>query len=146
MSCVTSLIPRGRNCHDPHLTPEKTKTQATSLGTTEPANGRHGIRIQLCAAPEDRLQATACVLSRFSRVQLCDPMDCSPPGSSVHGFSRQKYWSGLPFPSPGDLPYPGIEPVSLMSPALAGRFFTTSTTWEDLIIKPTRKALGHSWL
>ena len=38
------------------------------------------------------------------------------------GFSRQEYWSGLPFPSPGDLPSPGIEPVS---PALAGRFFTT---------------------
>ena len=32
---------------------------------------------------------------------ICDPMDCSPPGSSVHGFSRQEYWSGLPFPSPG---------------------------------------------
>ena len=43
------------------------------------------------------------------------------------GFSRQKYWTGLPFPSPGDLPNPGIEP---RSPALAGRFFTPSTTWE----------------
>ena len=41
---------------------------------------------------------------------LCDPMDCSPPGSSVYGISRQEYWSGLPFPSPGDLPDPGIEP------------------------------------
>ena len=40
---------------------------------------------------------------------LFDPMDCSPPGSSV-GFSRQEYWSGLPFPSPGDLPNPGIKP------------------------------------
>ena len=38
------------------------------------------------------------------------------------GFPRQEYWSGFPFPSPGDLPYPGIEP---RSPALAGRFFTT---------------------
>ena len=46
------------------------------------------------------------------------------------GFSRQEYWSGLTFPSPGDLPNPGIEPVSLVSPALAGRFFTTSATWE----------------
>ena len=45
-------------------------------------------------------------------------------------FSRQEYWSGLPFPSPGDLPETGIEHQSLMSPALAGRFFTTSTTWE----------------
>ena len=39
-------------------------------------------------------------------------MDCSPPDSSVMGFSRQGYWSGLPFPSPGDLPDPGIEPGS----------------------------------
>jgi len=46
------------------------------------------------------------------------------------GFSRQEYWSGLPRPSPGDLPDPGTEPMSLMSPALAGRFFTTSTSWE----------------
>ena len=46
------------------------------------------------------------------------------------GFSRQEYWSGLPFPSPGDCPYPGIEPASLSSPASAGGFFTTSATWE----------------
>ena len=43
------------------------------------------------------------------------------------GFSRQEYWSGLPCPPPGDLPDPGIKP---MSPALADEFFTTSTTWE----------------
>ena len=43
------------------------------------------------------------------------------------GFSRQAHWGGLPFPSPGDLPDPGIEPGS---PALAGGFFTTSTAWE----------------
>ena len=60
---------------------------------------------------------------------LCHPMDCSLLGSSVHGI-LQEYWSGLPFPPPGDLPDPGIECVSLVSPALAGRFFTTSTTWE----------------
>ena len=117
---------------------------------------------------------------------LCDPMDCSLPGFSIHGifqarvlewvalsftrgsslprdrtqvsvlcyvtsvvsdfatsrtvarqvplcmgFSRQEYWSGLPFPSPVGLPDPGIEAVSLMSPALAGSFFTTSATWES---------------
>ena len=39
-------------------------------------------------------------------------MDCSPPGSSVHVIFRQEYWSGLPFPVPGDLPDPGIEPGS----------------------------------
>ena len=53
---------------------------------------------------------------------LSDPMDCSPPGSSVHGLSRQEHWSGLPSPSPGDLPDPGVEPGSVSSPALAGAF------------------------
>ena len=48
------------------------------------------------------------------------------------GFSRQEYWSGLPFPSPGDLPGPGIKPVS---PTLAGEFFTTET--------PANSALYH---
>ena len=46
------------------------------------------------------------------------------------GFSRQEYWGGWPSPSPGDLPNPGIKPISLMSPALADGFFTTSTSWE----------------
>ena len=45
-------------------------------------------------------------------------------------FSRQEYWSGLQFLSPGDLPDPGIEPMSLMSPALAAEFFTTDATQE----------------
>ena len=48
------------------------------------------------------------------------------------GFSRQEYWSGLPCPPPGDLPNPGIKPRSLTTPALAGRFFTTSTTWKAM--------------
>ena len=49
-------------------------------------------------------------------------------------FSRQEYWSELPCPPPGHLPDPGIEPTSLTFPALAGGFFTTSTTWEALTI------------
>ena len=69
------------------------------------------------------------MLSRFSPT-LCGRMDCSPPGSSgeilqgfsTMGFSRQEYWSGWPFPSPGDLPDPGTEPASLTSPALVGKF------------------------
>ena len=48
-------------------------------------------------------------------------------------FSRQEYWSGLPFPSPGDLPDPGIEPASLMSPALAGGFFTTESPGKPIL-------------
>ena len=51
-----------------------------------------------------------CVLVVQSCPILCDPMDYSPPDYSVHGILRQEYWSGLPFPSPGDLPDPGIEP------------------------------------
>ena len=49
----------------------------------------------------------------FSCVRLCDPIDCSPPGSSVRGISQQEYWNGLPFPFPGDLPNPGTEPAFL---------------------------------
>ena len=58
---------------------------------------------------------------------LCNPVDHSPIGSSVHG---QEYWSGLPCPPPGDLPDPGIKLTSLMAPALTDTFFTTSTTWK----------------
>ena len=56
---------------------------------------------------------------------FCDPMDCNPPGSSAHGILQARIleWIAMPFPSPGDLPDPGVEPTSLMSPALAGRFF-----------------------
>ena len=56
-------------------------------------------------------------------------MDYSHQAPLSMGFSRQEYWSGLPFPSPGDLPSTEIKSVSLMFPALVGRFFTTSTTW-----------------
>ena len=66
------------------------------------------------------------VLSRFNCVQLfVTPwtVACQAPVSI--GFFRQEYWSGLPCPPPGDLPDPGIKPASLMSPALAGGFFTT---------------------
>ena len=71
-----------------------------------------------------------CVHARchFSCAQLCDPMDYSPPSM---GFSREEYWSGLLFPSPGDLPDPGIEPAFLTSPAMAGGIFVTSATWEE---------------
>ena len=50
------------------------------------------------------------------------------------GFSRQDYWSGLPWPPPGDCRDPGTEPVSLKSPVLSGSFFTTSSTWEASIL------------
>ena len=62
-----------------------------------------------------------CCLAAKSYLTLCDPMDCSPPGSSVHGILQARVLEWV-FLSPGDLPDPGMEPVSLMSPVLAGRF------------------------
>ena len=71
----------------------------------------------------------ACMLVHFSCVWLFATLwtvTCQAPLSM--GFSRQEYWSGLPCPPPEDLPNSGIEPASLMFPALAGGFFATSTT------------------
>ena len=69
-----------------------------------------------------------CVLCLVTQscLTLCDPMDWSPPGSSVQ--TRILEWVAMP--SPGDRPNPGIKPASLMSPSLTGRFFNTSATWE----------------
>ena len=68
----------------------------------------------------------ACMLRRFSCVWLFVTLWTVAQQTPLSmGFSRQEYWSGLPRPPPGDLPNPGIEPMSLMSPALAGGFFTT---------------------
>ena len=72
------------------------------------------------------------MLSCFSRVQLCDPMDWISPGFSVHGIFQARILAWESFPPPGDIPNPGIKPRSLMSPVLAGGFFTTSATWEAL--------------
>ena len=72
----------------------------------------------------------ACVLKLLqSCPTLCDNLDCSSPGSSFHGILQARILE-LPCPPPGDLPNVGIKPTSLMSPALAGGFLTTSTTWE----------------
>ena len=73
-----------------------------------------------------------CVLVAQSCPSLCDPMDCSSPGSAVLGFSRQEYWSRLP--TPGDFPVPGIKPMSLESPASAAGFFTTEPPGSDICL------------
>ena len=73
------------------------------------------------------------MLSPFSRVQLFVTLCIVAYQAPLSmGFSKQEHWSGLPCPSPGDLPDPGIKPESLLPPTLAGRFFTTSATWEAL--------------
>jgi len=65
---------------------------------------------------------------------LCESMDCSLPGSSVHGVLQARILEWLPWLPPGDLPNPEIKLESLRSPALAGRFFTSGTTREALSI------------
>ena len=63
-----------------------------------------------------QMSSRGIVKAKVSVVQSCPtlwgPMDCSPPGSPSMGFSREQYWSGWPFPSPGDLPNPGVNPPS----------------------------------
>ena len=71
------------------------------------------------------------VLSRFSHVQLFATLWTVASQAPLYmGFSRQGYWSGLPFPSPRDLLNPGVELTAIMSLALAGGFFTTGANWE----------------
>ena len=74
-----------------------------------------------------RLCVCVCVLSVSD---FATPRNVAHQAPLSMGFPRQEYWSGLPFPSPGDLPNPEIEPTSLEPPALAVGFFTTSATWE----------------
>ena len=75
-----------------------------------------------------------CAESPQSCLTLCDPIDCSPLGSSVHGILQARIVKGLPCSSSGNLPLPGIEPTSLISPAMAdGYFKPLSTIWEGPI-------------
>ena len=72
-----------------------------------------------------------CVLSRLSHVQLfVNLWNIAFQAPLSMGFSKQEYWSGLPCPFSGDLSNSGIEPTSIMSPALSGGFFNSNATWE----------------
>ena len=74
-----------------------------------------------------------CLLSRLSHVRLWATLWTGAPRLLCPwDFPGQEYWGGLPCPPPGGFPNPGLELGSLMSPALAGGFFTTSATWEAL--------------
>ena len=93
-----------------------------------------------------------CVRARAKLPQLCltlcDPMDIITHQTPLSmGFSQQEYCNGLPCSPPEDLPNPRIKPASLTSPALAGRFLTTSTTWEaqNNVCFLVIVALGFSW-
>jgi len=87
-------------------------------------------------------QVRVCVhakcMHNFSHVQFFATLWTLVLQASVSmGFSRQEYWSGLSCPCAGNLPNPGMEPISLTSPALEGRFFTASVTWEVLALSHT---------
>ena len=73
----------------------------------------------------------ACIYAKSlqSYPTLCNPVNCILPGPSVHGISQARVMERVPFPSPGDLPDPGMEPVS---PALAGGFFTSESQGKPL--------------
>ena len=83
---------------------------------------------QPCPAPSLSL----CSVTKSSPT-LCNPIGCSPQAPLSIGFLRQECWSGLPFPTPGDLPNPGIEPTSPVSPALAGRLFNAEPPGKSLV-------------
>ena len=71
------------------------------------------------------IKMRACVYAQSCQT-LCDWWTIAFQAALSMGFSRQEYWHGLPFPSPGALPNPGVEPASLTSPTVTGGFFTTS--------------------
>ena len=85
----------------------------------------------ICQPSVDSMRAH--VLSRFSHVRLFVILWTADFQASLSmGFSRQEHWNGMPFPPPGDLPNPGIEPAAFTSLVSAGRLFTTKATWEAL--------------
>ena len=93
---------------------------------------------------DDSIPSTGAAKSLQSCPTLCTPPCVARQAPLSMGFSRQECWSGLPCSPPGDLPDPGIEPKSLLSPALAGRFFTTSAAWEASKVGQTLERLGGS--
>ena len=102
--------------------------------TTPGCGGPPGAAIQVPQAAwglEDWVQqrglSHCCLRSMHAQscLTLCNPCTVACQASRVHGISRQAYWSALPLPTLGYLPDPGIEPMSLKSPAVVGVFFTT---------------------
>ena len=84
-------------------------------------------------------------VSRSVVTESHDSMDCVAHQVPLSmEFSRQEYWSGLQFPPPGDLPYPGIKLMSPVAPALVGRFFTTDPPGKPISVTQSRKNQGKT--
>ena len=103
----------------------------------------NSLRVETLLCPHlqhqvEKLTSARCVLRRFGRVRLFVALwtiACQAPLST--GFFQARILNGLPCPPAGNLPNPGTEPTYLMSPTLAGRFFTTSATWEAQKFTPS---------
>ena len=111
---------RSSQSHCPHWTSFQAQASFGSMSTLMAAKFSHSLCMH--AKP---LQ---------SHLTLWDPMDCSLPGSSVHRILQARILEWVVMPSSRDLPNKGIEPKFLISLALAGGFFTTSATWEALLL------------
>ena len=115
-----------------------------SSGRISPQCPSEQDRRKLCGrAPGLVMSVSTCVCAKSlqSCPTLCNPTDCSPLGSSVHGILQARILEGLPCPPPGDLPDPGMETKSLCLAALAGSFFTTAyknrLRWQEWGRPPT---------
>ena len=135
--CVQTGSPISPSCY--LGTPGISQQSPQGLGTGAAASFTPSAPILFCAqrgplgcrgGAVHRPGPQECAQSLQSCPTLCDPMDCSPPGSSVRGIlqARRLKWVALSFFRRSSRP--GIEFASPVSPALAGRFFTTSTTWK----------------
>ena len=125
---------------DPGIQPASPALAGVSLPSEPPGNSRHILLVKQSQRPDSKggnvnsytligVQGSyyapgccCCYLVTQLCLTLCDPWTVACQAPLSVGFCRQEYWSGLPFPPPGDLPEPGIEPASS---ALAGKFFTT---------------------
>ena len=111
---------------------KKKKPHEHILMTTTTKEQMHYLGLCILKIVSFRKYVKVCVLVAQWCPTLWDPMDCVARQAPLSmGFPRQKYWNGLPFPSPGDLPDPGIE---LVSPALAGGFFTTEPPGKPTVL------------
>ena len=113
--------------YNPWSCKKSERTESADNGSSDLRNCSHSVESGPLGHSSGHVCVYVCVLVAQSCLTLCNPMDCSPLSM---GFPRQEYWSGLLFPTPGDPSNPGIKPTTLVSPALAGGFFTTSNTWE----------------
>ena len=122
------------------------RVPASNLNSKTPMQvGKSKFLFMVCICSLSIYNCCCCCSIIQSCPALCNPMDCSIPGSSFRAWITE--W--IPFPTPGSLPDLGIQPTSLGSPALVGRFFTTNTTWEaqnmihgKKIVRKTRETKG----